>query len=297
MKVFYNNNYTASKYAFDTTRKSGYIAESLEKFPIDGAKLSDPSDFYDVAEKHIRHIHDTQYVDDVFSGTGDAGSQGFDWDPGIPVMAVSHSSGLIAAVDEALTTGGVSGSLSSGLHHAAHGYGSGFCTFNGLAASAHYAVDRGIESIAIVDFDAHAGGGTYDIVSRLMPDNVKQYDVVVSPFDTYKIRQNDKQSILDILPSGFSEYDYINSIRNCLEKIAYDLRPELIIYNSGMDPYNAGVARHTLAYREELVAEWQAQLDIPLVFALAGGYTWGRVTENQLKNLHRLTIRAFAEIN
>jgi acetoin utilization deacetylase AcuC-like enzyme len=297
MKVFYNNNYTASKYAFDTTRKSASIAESLKQYPISGAELADPQDYYETAEKYIRQVHSSQYVDDVHSGKGAATSQGFDWDPGLPVMATSHSAGLIAAVTEVLTNGGVAGSLSSGLHHASYNEGAGFCTFNGLAVSANYALDMGFKSIAIVDFDAHAGGGTYDIIGRVMPDSVKQYDVVVSPFDTYKIRPNDKQSILNVLPSGFSEYDYINSMRACLEKISYDLRPDLIIYNAGMDPYNAGVARHALAYREELMAEWQQQLGVPLVFGLAGGYTWGGVSKESLTNLHRLTIRAFAEIN
>lgn len=295
MKVFYNDNYTASKYAFDTTRKSANIANSLAQYPIMATEISDPNEYLELAEKHIRQVHSNDYVDDVYNGVGKATSQGFDWDPGLPLMAASHSAGLIAAVDEVVTNGGVAGSLSSGLHHASHTTGSGFCTFNGLAVSANYAIDMGVKSVAVVDFDAHAGGGTYDIISRIMPDNVRQYDVVVSPFDTYSIRQNDKQSILDVLRSGFSELDYINSLTNCLDKIRYDLRPELIIYNAGMDPYNAGVGRRTLAYREELVASWQAKTDTPLVFALAGGYTWGSVTSTELVNLHRLTIRAFAE--
>ena len=63
-----------------------------------------------------------------------------------------------------------------------------------------------------------------------------------------------------------------------------------------MDPINAGISKSTLAWREELIAEWQDALNVPLVFALAGGYTWGSVTMPQLTNLHRLTIKAFAEM-
>lgn len=297
MKVFYNDKYTASKHAFDTTRKSANIADSLVNYPISGAELHDPESHFELAEKYIRQVHSTDYVDEVYAGVGKATSQGFDWDPGLPVMAVSHSSGLVAAVDEVLSNGGVAGSLSSGLHHASYTTGTGFCTFNGLAVSANYALDMGVKSIAIVDFDAHAGGGTYDIISRVMPNSVKQYDVVVSPFDTYTIRDNDRYSVLDILNSGFSDQNYIESLHKCLDKIRYELRPELIIYNAGMDPYNSGVSKRVLSYREELVADWQAKTGTPLIFALAGGYTWGSVTSTQLTNLHRLTIRAFAETN
>lgn len=295
MKVFYNDNYTASKYAFDTTRKSASIAKSLDEYPIRNVEVTDPQEFYDTAEEYVRIAHSQDYVEDVYSGTGKATSQGFDWDPGLPKMAVSHSAGLIAAVDEVLENGGVAGSLSSGLHHASHTSGAGFCTFNGLAVAAKYAVDNGVKSVAVVDFDAHAGGGTYDIISRIMPSNVKQYDVVVSPFDTYKIRSNDSYSVLEVLSGSASESVYIESMRKCLEKISYTLRPNLIIYNAGMDPYNSGLGKNVLAFREELMAEWQAQLKTPLVFALAGGYTWGSVTMDQLVDLHRLTIRSFAE--
>jgi hypothetical protein len=42
MKTFYNNDYVASKYAFDTTRKAQAIAESLATAPIQGLSLVDP---------------------------------------------------------------------------------------------------------------------------------------------------------------------------------------------------------------------------------------------------------------
>ena len=39
MKTFYNNDYVASKYAFDTTRKAEAITESLVSSPIEGLSL------------------------------------------------------------------------------------------------------------------------------------------------------------------------------------------------------------------------------------------------------------------
>jgi hypothetical protein len=42
-----------------------------------------------------------------------------------------------------------------------------------------------------------------------------------------------------------------------------------------------------------LVAKWAATHDCRLVYALAGGYTYG-ITVAELVGLHRLTIDAFA---
>jgi acetoin utilization deacetylase AcuC-like enzyme len=84
------------------------------------------------------------------------------------------------------------------------------------------------------------------------------------------------------------------AIKEALAQVARN-KPDLVIYNAGMDPINAGISRSTLAWREETVAEWREALDVPLVFALAGGYTWGSVSMDELVNLHRFTIRAFAE--
>lgn len=296
MKVFYNDNYTASEYAFDTTRKSGEIATSLVEFPIAGVSLADPTEYSHIASRSIKAIHSAEYINDVKTGGELASSQGFDWDEGIYTMARFHAAGLIAAVDEVsrAKSNVFAGSLSSGLHHANHNEGSGFCTFNGLAAAAHYAItEHNYSNICIVDFDAHAGGGTYDIISRSMPDRVSQLDLVVSPFDLYKVRLDDDKSVL-VNAHNSSDDQYITHVRMMLARLA-DIRPDLVIYNAGMDPYNAGITRATLSWREEIVATCIKLLNVPAIFALAGGYTWGSVTMQELSNLHRLTIRAFAE--
>jgi acetoin utilization deacetylase AcuC-like enzyme len=295
MKVFYNENYTASKYAFDTTRKSNSISTSMIEYPIQNAELADPKEFNLIAESTIKEIHSPTYVQNVKTGKGNASSQGFDWDPGIYDMAVAHSAGLVAAVDEILSGKKVAGSLSSGLHHASDTEGAGFCTFNGLAVAARYAQESGINNIAILDLDAHAGGGTYKIIGEHLKDTTHQTDVVVSLFDTYNLRKDDTRSQIDILGHSSGDNDYMKAVRKSLENVTKH-KPGLVIYNAGMDPINAGISKSTLAWREELIAEWQDALNVPLVFALAGGYTWGSVTMPQLTNLHRLTIKAFAEM-
>lgn len=287
MKIYYNDNYTASDYAFDTTRKSRAIAQSLDTHPVDTVTIDDPANCYVEAEKALRVLHSRSYVDAVKNGTPTslAQSQGFTWDEKIYQMAVSHSAGLVAATKHVLEHGGTSGSLSSGLHHAAYTSGKGFCTFNGLAAAAKYAQDAGAERTLILDFDAHAGGGTWDIMEQYLP-SATQVDVTCSAYDTYK-------------PDGDSSIwfighdDYLSAIDSALLYASKKLdKFDLIIYNAGMDPINCGVSESKIQRREQKVREFIA--DTPAVFALAGGYTWGNKTMDDVVDWHRITIETWA---
>ncbi len=44
-----------------------------------------------------------------------------------------------------------------------------------------------------------------------------------------------------------------------------------------------------------MVAEWAAERGQRLVYALAGGYTGGGITMDELVALHRLTVDAFCQ--
>jgi hypothetical protein len=79
----------------------------------------------------------------------------------------------------------VAGALSSGLHHARADRGAGFCTFNGLAVTAHAALDFGAERPQVLDLDAHCGGGTRSMTD---PDSVVQIDVSTVGFDRWSPR-------------------------------------------------------------------------------------------------------------
>ncbi len=303
MKIFYNDKYTASEYAFDTTRKSRAIAQRLATTPISNIQLTDPdseftdadgkvwlSSFTEIAEERIQNIHDSGYVDAVLKGNPRslAESQGFDWDEGIYKMAVAHASGLVAATADALRNKTRSGSLSSGLHHAHIEHGAGFCTFNGLAAAADFAVNGwGVERVLVIDFDAHSGGGTWEIISEKLDKNVAQIDVTCSAYDTFS---PDGES--SIWYTGHQ--DYRETIDKALVYASKKMdKFDFIIYNAGMDPLNAGVSLADINYRENAVREFIG--DTPAIFALAGGYTWGNKTMDDVVDWHSITLKTWAE--
>jgi acetoin utilization deacetylase AcuC-like enzyme len=287
--VFYNADYVSSEYAFDTTRKSGALAAALED---DGsASVVDPGQFTERTNQLIDRLHSPEYVHAVRTGTPSdlAESQGFEWNPKIPSMATAHAAGLVAAVRGVLAASSrVSGSLSSGLHHARQDRGAGFCTFNGLAVAATDALDQGAERILILDFDAHCGGGTRSMTSS---EQVVQIDVSTVMFDSWEPSAA-QDSLTHSDPSS-----YIDDIDTALHKASRAGTFDLVLYNAGMDPANTGVSTADLALRERMVAEWAAERGQRLVYALAGGYTGGGIGMDELVALHRLTVEAFTETN
>jgi acetoin utilization deacetylase AcuC-like enzyme len=283
--VFYNADFVSSDYAFDTTRKSGVLAAALER--DSEADVVDPGQFTERTRDLIDRLHSPDYVQAVRTGTpaGLAQSQGFDWDPKLPSMAIAHSTGLVAAVSEVLSsTTRVAGSLSSGLHHARRDRGAGYCTFNGLAVAATEALDRGAERILVLDFDAHCGGGTRSMTSSVQ---VVQIDVSTVMFDSWQPTAPE-DSLTYSSPDS-----YLDDIGVALQQASAAGTFDLVLYNAGMDPANSGVSNDDLALRERMVAEWAAGREQRLVYALAGGYTGGAITMEDLVALHRLTVDAF----
>jgi len=288
LSIFHNSDYGASNYEFDTTRKASDVAESLLVAPIPGVELIDPINYYEEAERIISAIHSPNYVDAVRTGKPRALAQSssFAWDKGIYTMARAHVAGMVAATICALMTDERVGSLSSGMHHASFERGAGFCTFNGLAAAIKAAIDAGVQRILCLDYDAHAGGGTWDIMQKLFPETVVQVDVTVSAFDTWTPTGNSR---LDIVEPG----NYRAAIA---ESLAYasSLAPfDLVIYNAGVDIRNSGVSEADLHAREEMVSDFIGAT--PAVFGLAGGYTWGRYNIDDVVGWHRLTISQWAQ--
>ncbi|MFZ2239933.1 MAG: hypothetical protein WAV90_10370 [Gordonia amarae] len=285
MKVFYSPDYTLAGHDFDTTRKASWVARSLRNSPVDDVDLVEPEP---LSLSDVLRVHDREYVDAVATGTprGLAESQGFDWDEGLLPMVLATNGGVVAAARAALTDG-VSGSLSSGLHHAKHARGDGFCTFNGLAIAAKTLLaDGAVDSVLILDLDAHCGGGTASLIAD--EPRIAQVDVSVSLFDWY-------DGSIEVTQAG----DYLDAIHRVLDDI--DESCDLVLYNAGMDPYEGcdiggldGITADVLAHREETVFQWCAQRGLPVAFVLAGGYIGSALNPAQLVELHRLTITSAA---
>ena len=83
--------------------------------------------------------------------------------------AVLRAAGAAVAATDAVIDGTAANAFCSVRppgHHATRDAAMGFCFFNNVAVAARHALDvRGLERVAIVDFDVHHGNGTEDIVA------------------------------------------------------------------------------------------------------------------------------------
>ena len=83
--------------------------------------------------------------------------------------AVQRAAGAAVAATDAVLDGRARNAFCSVRppgHHATRSETMGFCFFNNVAIAARHALDvRGLERVAIVDFDVHHGNGTEDIIA------------------------------------------------------------------------------------------------------------------------------------
>jgi acetoin utilization deacetylase AcuC-like enzyme len=291
MKIFYSPSYTVGAHSFETTRKSRWIAESLAREPLCGIELVAPESTNAAA---LSRVHDPEYVDAVRNGKPRelAESQGFPWDSALWEMICASNGGVIAAAIDALRTRRVSGSLSSGLHHARRARGAGFCTFSGLVLAALAALDAGARTVLILDLDAHCGGGTHELIHG--DERIWQMDVSVDTFDQYEPLGNNQ---LEIVHDGSGYLTAIERKLTWLEREAP--RFDICLYNAGMDPFAGcsiggmrGVTQKVLRDREATVFSWCCMRGVPIAFVLAGGYLGPDLECAGLVALPRLTLEA-----
>src|SRR5262249_2685577 len=110
--VYYDPSYAAADFAFPTTRKARWIADSLIARPIPGIILAQPPP---LTEENLLAAHAIEYIRAVRTGEPRslAQSQELDWDPGLWPMVLASNGGAVAAALRALQDG-IAGSLSSG---------------------------------------------------------------------------------------------------------------------------------------------------------------------------------------
>jgi len=241
----------------------------------------------DEAWASIMSVHDPAYVDAVRTGRpeGLARSQGFRWSPRFANSVARIWAGHLAACRLALTEPMVLHPV-SGAHHANYASGSGFCTFNFLVGGAVELLRMGLHRVAIIDLDAHPGDGTYRL-SRGR-EGIALFDIAggswVDVVNTASVEYH--------VARDAGEYDAaLGHIEAFLDRV----RPELVMFQAGMDPYEhdpvggiPGVDEAFLRRRDSHVIAEVSSRRIPLVVNLAGGYV------NGVERLHLMTVRAMA---
>jgi histone deacetylase 11 len=128
---------------------------------------------------------------------------------------------------------GVAINLGGGYHHAADGWGGGFCVYADAPLAAKVFHDQGrVGKVLVVDLDAHQGNGTAAVFHG-WPWAVI-FDLYES--DLFPVRKEPEDYPLPV-PRGLKGVDYLGIVQDALPAALDAVRPDLVIYNAGSDPF------------------------------------------------------------
>jgi histone deacetylase 11 len=170
---------------------------------------------------------------------------------------------------------GVAINLGGGYHHAADGWGGGFCVYADVPLAAKVLHDEGrADKVLVVDLDAHQGNGSAAIF-RAWP-----WAVIFDLYqrDLFPARKEPEDYPLPVR-SGLTGLEYLEIVHDALPAVLDDFRPDLVIYNAGSDPFAddplAGfrLTMSDLAERDLSVVTLARERGIPLAMVLSGGYS------------------------
>ena len=135
------------------------MARVAERWTAGGGRTAAPEA---VTDEALARVHDGRYLEDIAATAGRRVRLDPDTYTSPDSVAVARlaAGATVAAVDHALDHGapGLAFVRPPG-HHAERARAMGFCLYNNAAVAAAHALARGLERIAVVDYDVHHGNG------------------------------------------------------------------------------------------------------------------------------------------
>jgi acetoin utilization deacetylase AcuC-like enzyme len=224
----------------------------------------------------LEAVHDPDYVAEVIEARVPALKErriGFPVTDAVAKRAVVVPDGTWLAAKLALLHG-FAANTAGGSHHALAETGAGYCVFNDLAVAAVRLVEQGdAQRILVVDCDVHQGDGTAALLAG-RPE-IATYSIHAEK--NFPVRK--ARSSLDVaLPDGVDDAAYLDILRQTLVPLLDEVRPDLILYQAGVDPFagdrlgRLSLTLDGLVRRERLIAGLAIARGVPLASTVGGGY-------------------------
>jgi acetoin utilization deacetylase AcuC-like enzyme len=184
----------------------------------------------------------------------------------------------------------------------------GFCLFNNVAiAAAHLLVRRGLDRVAVVDFDVHHGNGTQDAFysdGRVFYFSTHQFPFYPGTGDWGEVGEGPARgAIVNVpYPRGCGDEEYMAAYRDICAPALRRFRPQFIIVSAGFDAHFADPLAQMLVSSSgyyaiaSLLRDLASELcDGRVVFALEGGYDHTALAWSVQACLDALAGNDFAE--
>ncbi len=262
----------------------------------------------DVAE--IRRVHTADAVARVQENSTalvDTGSGYYPIDADTMLNEHSWNAALRAAgAAVAATDAVIEGELSNAFcairppgHHARPSEAMGFCLFDNVAIAAKHALDaRGLQRVAIVDFDVHHGNGTEE--AFLDDPRVLMVSFFQHPFYPYTEIRPDSPHMVNVPVPAYTKGDLVRQLvaERWLPAL-HAHRPEMIFISAGFDAHREddigqmGLIEDDYAWiTQQVLAVAKEHAKGRIVSCLEGGYNLSALGRSVVAH-----VKALAELD
>lgn len=164
-------------------------------------------------------------------------------------------------------------------HHSGPGHTGGFCIFNNVAVAALHALERkGLERVAIVDFDVHHGNGTEEIVAG--DERILFCSSFQHPYYPHSGSIPLGDNCLPVpLPSGTTGGVWRRAVEDAWFERLQQFRPQLVLISAGFDGHlldemaNFGLVEDDYRWiTQALIEICESPAQGRIVSMLEGGY-------------------------
>ena len=246
-------------------------------------------------EEDLVAVHDPAYLDRLRELSAARGGY----------LSLDTAVGTGSWETASLASGAACSALESGLagemafaiarppgHHAGRDYGMGFCLTNHAAVAAGHALSRGLEKVAILDWDVHHGNGTQDIFYG--DDRALYLSAHQSPFypgtgEAGEVGEGEGLGFTANvpLPAGSGEDLYAAAFAGVFVPMLREFGPEVILVSAGFDAHVddllGGMALGSEAFGRfaALISDLSREVGAaPPAFVLEGGYNLEALAES-----------------
>jgi len=245
--------------------------------------IAEPEAFFTpdaMAEADVLAAHTLAYWTKLRDGTLSRSEQrrsGFSWSPELVTRERVIVQGTLECALRALKSGEVALNIAGGTHHAYPDRAEGFCLLNDFGLAANLLLQRGaIRRALVLDCDVHQGNGT----AAMMRHEPRVTTFSMHGAHNYPLHK--EVSDCDVaLPDGTDDPSYLALLEHHLGRLLNPqaLLPDLVFYQCGVDVLASDkLGRLSLTpsgcrERDRMVFTRCAELGIPVVCAMGGGYS------------------------
>ena len=194
----------------------------------------------------LKRVHRPAYVDLIFDNAPSEGYVQLDPDTAMNPHSLSAAlraagAGLLA-VDEVLAERSANAfcAVRPCGHHATQVRSMGFCIFNNIAVAAAYALDKkGLDRVAIIDFDVHHGNGTEDMFSQPQwRERVLMASFFQHPFYPYSGTANPAPNMINVpMAEGSGGAAAKQAVESQWLPALEKFEPQMILISAGFDAH------------------------------------------------------------